>query len=201
MMAVAHVTGAGSEKVDIAQALQLNSFVYSMGVRADCNAPQAARSIANIIHFVGGRRPGDDELLWMKRAYGLMDQFEGVRRSSNACGRGPAEIDEFLFRLERGQRQPDLLQDADKRIGLTSKSTQALIDYLSGQSDDKTFDAAVQASKPTESGCGAYFDAMWFAQIKGKRASAQRYYDRLKAIDNPSCRPAQVYARKFNFGS
>jgi TM2 domain-containing membrane protein YozV len=200
IMATAHVTGAGGAKVDVAQALQLNSFVYSMGVRADCTGPQAARSIAHIIHFVGGRRPGDDELVWTKRAYGLMEQFEGVRRSSNACGRAHAEIDEFLFRLERGERHPEILQDADKRVGFTSKSTQALIDYFSGRSDDKAFEAAVQASKPAESGCGAYFDAMWFAQIKGKRAVAQRYYDRLKSIDKPSCRPALVYARKFNLG-
>lgn len=200
IIAMAHVTGAGGEKVDLTQAIQLNSFVYSMGVRADCVAPQAARSIALIIHFVGGRRPGDDELVWIKRAYGLMDEFEGPKMSSNACGRGHAEIDEFLYRLERGQRHPEILQDADKRIGFTSPSTQALIDYLSGQSDDRSFDAALQASKPAESGCGAYFDAMWFAQIKGKRAIAQRYFDRLKAIDKPSCHSATVYARKFNFG-
>lgn len=199
MMAMEYVTGTGGQKVDLQQALQLNSFAFSMGVRAGCAGPGAARSIARINHFLGGRRPSDDELTWLKRAYGLMDQFEPAAHSRNACGRSRAEIDEFLYRLERGQRHPELLRDASERVGFDSSAMDGLIEYLLEDSDEQAFGHAMEPVKPGESACAIYFDALWFAHIKRKQSAEKKYYARLKSVAVPACRTELAYARKFGF--
>ncbi|HET8823580.1 MAG TPA: hypothetical protein VFM77_00515 [Terriglobales bacterium] len=199
MMAVEHITGVGGQKVDLQQALQLNSFAFSIGIRGGCAPPSAARANARINHFLGARRPGDDELLWVKRAYGLLDQLAPMGRMRDVCGRSRVELDEFLYRLERGQGHPELLHDASERVGFDSPATDALIDYFSGQSDDNGFEHSMQSVKPGQAACDTYFDAMWFAQIKQKHAIAEKYFAHLKALNVPSCRQELAYARKFGF--
>lgn len=199
MMAVEHITGVGGQRVDMQQALQLNSFAFSIGIRGGCAPPTAARANARINHFLGVRRPGDDELVWLKRAHGLLDQFAPMGRMRDVCGRSRVELDEFLYRLERGQRHPELLHDASERVGFDSPATDALIDYLSGQSDEKGFEHAMQAVKPGQSACDTYFDAMWFAQIRQKHSVAAKYFSRLRALDIPGCRQELAYAQKFGF--
>lgn len=101
--------------------------------------------------------------------------------------------------MERGQRHPELLHDASERVGFDSPATDALIDYFSGQSDDKGFEHAMQSVKPGQAACDAYFDAIWFAQITQKHSLASKYFAHLKALDVPGCRQELAYTRKFGF--
>ncbi len=196
-MADAWLTGSGGQKVDINQALQLNSWAFSMGVQGECASSSSARSIAKIIHFTGVRRPGDDELAWIKRSYGLMDQLESARRDPDVCNRPGAEIEEFLYLLERGQRKKSILDDAENRRHADSTVTAAVIQLLSRTSDEKAFQASVDASKSKDAQCSAYFYALWYSEISKKPAAAENYYRRLTQIESSPCATELVYARKF----
>jgi len=72
-LASARVTGAGGQKVDVQEALNLHTGVYNSGLRYHCAGAVSALAIAEINYFTGVRRPGDDELEWTQKADGLLD--------------------------------------------------------------------------------------------------------------------------------
>lgn len=85
ILANARLTGDGEQKIDINEALDLHTMVFNTGLRYRCAAAHSAINIAEIIHFIGVRRTGDDELDWLKKSYALMDQMEITEGNRNVC--------------------------------------------------------------------------------------------------------------------
>lgn len=149
-----------------------------------------------IIHFTGVRRPGDNELDWVNKSYGLMDKLETADGNRNVCQRSEAEIEEFLLQLSQGQRKTSILQDAAGRLGDESPATGAVIQLFSGTASDAEFEATVQSSKPEQGRCSAYFDALWYAEIMKDDAAVQRYRQHLLDIGKFHCGEALALTSK-----
>lgn len=198
VMAAAKVTGDGGQKVDVNEALDLHTIVFNSGVRYRCAGALSALSIAEIVHFAGVRRPGDDELEWVNKSYALMDKLEAAEGNKNICQRSEAEVEEFLLQLSRGQRKESILHDAAGRLGDESSTTGAVIQLLSGSTNETEFEAAVQSSKSEGARCSAYFDALWYAEIMKDDSAARRYHQHLSEIGKFHCGEELVFASKFN---
>jgi hypothetical protein len=198
-LASARVTGAGGQKVDVQEALNLHTGVYNSGLRYHCAGAFSALAIAEINYFTGVRRPGDDELEWTKKAEGLLDQLELAEHNRNACHRVEFAVEDFLFQLSRGHKDENVLQDAISRLDDDSAPTKAVIQFISGAIDEAGFDAAMNSSKSQGERCSAYFDAMWFAKLRSEDAIARRYYQRIVDIGKFHCAEELTYANKFKF--
>jgi hypothetical protein len=198
-LASARVTGAGGQKVDVQEALNLHTGVYNSGLRYHCAGAFSALAIAEINYFTGVRRPGDDELEWTKKAEGLLDQLETMENNRNTCHRVEFEVEDFLFQLSRGHKDENVLQDAISRLDEDSGPTKAVIQFMSGAIDEAGFDAAMSASKSQGERCSAYFEAMWFAKLRSEDATARRYYQRIVEIGKFHCAEELTYATKFKF--
>jgi TM2 domain-containing membrane protein YozV len=197
VIARSKVTGDGGQKVNINEALDLHTIVFNSGVRYHCAGAVSAFSIANIVYFTGVHRPGDDELDWVKKSYGLMDKLETAEGNRNVCHRSDAEIEEFLLRLSRGQRDVSILQDAASRLGDDSPATRAVLQLFSGSASETEFDTAVQSTKSEGARCSAYFDAMWYAELTKQDALARRYHQHLSEIGSLHCSEELTFASKF----
>ncbi len=198
-LASARITGAGGEKVDVQEALKLHTSVYDSGLRFHCAGAFSAVTIAEINYFTGVRRPGDDELEWTKKAEGLLDHLETAENNRNVCQRAGIEVEDFLFQLSRGHKDENILQDAISRLDDDSASTKAVIQFISGAIDEAGFDSAVNSSKSQGARCSAYFDAMWYAELRNESAMARRYYQHLVDIGKFHCGEELAYATKFKF--
>lgn len=198
ILANARLTGDGEQKVDINEALDLHTMVFNTGVRYRCAAAHSAINIAEIIHFTGVRRTGDDELDWLKKSYALMDQLEMTDGDKNVCSRSHAEVEEFLFQLSRGKMMPNLLQDAAGRLDSQSSSEKSVIQFLSGSMRQPEFNLAVEGTKSERDRCTAFFDAMWYAHLTKNDALAKAYHHRLLELGNFQCGDRLVYASKLN---
>ena len=198
-LATAKVTGQGGMKIDIVGALDLHNSVFNSGLKYHCAGAYSALDIAGINYFTGVRRAGDDELEWTKRADGLLDKLEIAENNRNVCERAEIEVDEFLFQLSQGHRDDNILQDALSRADDDSVPTKAMVQFISGAIDEAGFDAAVNASKLPGARCSAYFDAMWYAEMRGEGAMARRNYQHLVDIGKLYCGEELVFAKKFKF--
>jgi len=198
IIANARLTGDGGQKTDVHEALDLHTMVFNTGVKYRCAGAWSALSIAEIVHFTGVRRAGDNELDWVNKSYSLMDKVEGAEGNKNVCDRAHAEVEEFLFRLSRGQRKPGLLQDAAAKLGDESPTLNALIQMLSGSTTEGAFEAEIQSAKREQDRCSAYFDAMWYAHLMKQGAMARHYHERMSEIGDFHCGLGLAYASKLN---
>ncbi len=199
ILAGARVTGVGGEKVDVHEALGLHTSVYNTGTKFYCAGAYSAVTIAEINYFTGVRRPGDDELEWTKKADGLLDQLEISQNNRNVCDRSDIEVEEFLFELSMGHRNDNILQDALSRMDNDSVTTKTLIQFISGAIDEKDFDAAVSSNPSEDERCSAYFEAMWYSELRAEDAMARRLHQHLLDIGKAHCAENLVYASKFKF--
>jgi hypothetical protein len=198
-MANARITGSGGQKVDLNEALALNTSVYNTGIKSQCAGALSAMGIAEITYFTGVSRPGDDVLEWTRKADGLLDQVEALGSNRNACQRAEIEVEEFLFELSRGHRDDNILQDALSRLDENSVATKAEIQFISGALDEAEFSSAVNSIKSQDGQCSAYFDAMWYAELRGEGAMARRFDQHLADIGKFHCGQELVFAQKFKF--
>jgi TM2 domain-containing membrane protein YozV len=198
-LASARITGEDGGKVDVNKALDLYTSVYDSGIKFHCVGAYSAGEIALINHFMGVQRSGDDEIEWMKKAEGLLDKLEAVENNRNVCHRAGMEVSEFLFQLSRGHRDDTILQDAVSRLDDDSGATRAVIQFISGAIDESGFDSAVQARKSPGERCTAYFDAMWYAELRNEVAMARRFDQKLVEIGKFHCGEHLVYAGKYKF--
>ncbi len=199
IMASARITGSGGQRVDVNEALALNTIVYNTGTSFQCAGAYSAIEIAEINYFTGIRRPEDDELEWTRKADGLFDQLEAPGSQSNVCQRAELEVEEFLLQLSQGHRDDNILQDALSRLDEKSATTRAVIQFISGALDESELGAAVDANKSPDERCSAYFDAMWYADLRGEGAMARRLDQRLVDIGKFHCAEGLVFAKKFKF--
>ncbi len=197
-LAGAYIAGWAGIPPDPAKALDLNLKVFETGTKYTCAGAHAAHDIANLIYFAGVSYPKDnDTVSWMQKSYALSDVIEARPGSKNRCDGSGARVEEFLYRLARGERQNELLTQATRYLGDDSAEA-ALINYFSGSLNVKAFEAAVESSKSDEVRCLAYFRAMLYAHLAGDRALVNKFYEPLTKFDQATCPYYLVYARKFH---
>jgi hypothetical protein len=199
LMANARVTGDGGVKVDFKQALEYHSRVFATGTDYHCAGSESARSIAAIIYFTGVRRPDDDELEWLQKSYALTDKLQGAAINVT-CGRFEAEVEEFLYRLARGERKDSILQDAAKvgpGLGMGPAVRKAVLDYLGGAESNDAFAATIAASKNDFDFCWANLYGLWYSELTRNRLQGKRYHLGLARSDH-KCGLQLVYAKKFS---
>jgi hypothetical protein len=197
-LAGAYTVGLGGIQPDPAKALDLNLKVFETGTNYRCSGSLAAVAIARLIYFMGAKYPKDnDPVSWMHKSYALSDAIEARPSSKNKCDGSGARIEEFLYRLARGDRQKELLTQATENLGDDTTALTALVDYFSGTIDMKAFEATVESSKSEASRCSAYFHAMWYASLIGAADVSNRFYDSLLKFDRLTCPGFLAFARKF----
>jgi len=199
IMANARLTGQGGVKVDIQQALEYHSRVFATGIGYHCAGAESARTIAEIIYFTGVRRPGDDELEWLQKSYGLTDKLQATG-ATTTCSRFEAEVDEFLYRLSRGERKDSILQEAANvgpGLGMGLAMRKAVLEYLAGAETDDAFAATIAASKNDFEFCQASLYGLWYSELTKNRSQGTRYRLALARSDH-RCGVELDYARKFS---
>ncbi len=199
IMANARLTGAGDQKIDFREAINYHLKVFDTGIQYRCAGALSAQGIAAIAYFTGTTAPQGDELAWLKKAYGLLDQLQSSVRDASVCGRSDMMIDEFLYRLARGDRQEKLLDEASAHLEPDSHTTQAIIGFLSGQITPNGFSVAVAQAKTEGAKCDAYFDALWYEELMKRHDLAHQYYQNLVDVGHSACDVELVFARKFKF--
>jgi hypothetical protein len=199
IMADALLTGKGNQKVDFPQAIEYHLKVFNTGIQYRCAGAYSARSIAGIEYFTGTPAPQGDELTWLKKAYKLLDQLKSRDGDVRVCGKSDMLIDEFLYRLARGDRQEKLLDEASAVLEPDSNTSQAIIGYLSGQITPLGFSATVTHAKTEPAKCAAYFDALWYEEVTRRHDLARQHYQRMVDLGKSTCEVEILFARKFKF--
>jgi hypothetical protein len=202
LMANARFTGESGVKIDIQQALEYHSRVFATGIDYRCAGPESARTIAAIIYFTGVRRPGDDELEWLQKSYELSDKLQASNAPST-CARFEAEVEEFLYRLSRGERKDSILQEAanlGQGSGMGPAIRKAVLDYLAGAETNDAFAATIAASKNDFEFCRASLYGLWYSELTKNRPQGKRYHLALARSDH-GCRTELIYAKKFSVTS
>lgn len=197
-LAGAYVAGWGGVQPDAAKALELNLKAFDSGNKNVCAGAYAAVSIAGLIYFTGAYPEDHDPVSWIHKSYPLFDAIESRPSSKDTCGGSTARIEEFLYRLSRGDRQDDLLSEAAQHLGADPRSRPDLIKYLRGSLDAKAFEAAVESSKLDGDRCYSYFHAMWYAYLKGDTALVNKFYEPIARFDRHTCPASLIFAKKFH---
>ena len=195
IMAEARLTGQGNQKVDFRAAIDYHLKVFNTGTRYHCAGAYSAQRIAAIGYFTGTATPQGDELYWIKKAVDLLDQLAAASNSAQGCELSGVLIDEFLYRLARGDRQDALLNDASGKPTLDDNATNAVVGLLSGRLTPNGFSTAMGLVKTDLGKCSGYFRAMWYAELIKRQDLAQNYHQQIQRMS--SCGTELLFARKF----
>ncbi len=176
---------------DIKKALALHAEVVKTGIQARCAGIYSAEAMADIIHFTGVRRPGDDELEWLEEGKALFRQLQEKEKTKDTCDGASIGNKEFMIRRDRGESRVDLL---DKVIDNTTvPHTREVAQYLEGAIDESQFESLAKAAPSNE--CRSHFFAAWRAKQNGDREALQRHYEAMAKFLPKSCRADAMYVR------
>lgn len=195
IMANARLTGQGNQKVDFRAAIDYHLKVFNTRTRYHCAGAYSAQNIAAIAYFTGTAAPQGDELNWIDKAVDLVSQLMAGNSKGDGCELAGILIDEFLYRLARGDRQDALLDEASAKPTLDANGTNALVGLLSGRLTQTGFSSAMALAKTDLLKCSGYFRAMWYAELTKRQDLAQNYYQQIQRM--PSCGTELLFARKF----
>ena len=194
-MAAAHVSGAGAVKIDLKRALDLNARVYGTGVTYGCAGAYAARDNGMILYFGDVQHGPAEELEWLSRSRGVLDQLGKAQKMRNPCNRAKFEAIEYLVRYSQGDDRKAMLKTALELA--ESPEDKAISRYLSGAIGDEAFSAAAMKSDSKYASCQMHFIAMWAAEINRNRTLSDEHLAAMKDIGPEFCGTELTYARKF----
>jgi hypothetical protein len=191
-VAAARVTGEGGVKVDLGQALAMNSQVFNSGTNYGCAGAYAARNNALIIFFTRTGRPAGEALEWLDRSKRLLDALPG-----NSCARSRFDVMEYLVRYAGDDRaKATALKTAMQHAA--NDEDRAVVRYLAGSIDEKAFRARI-ALTPSKAGkCDLHFIAMWNAEVNRNVGLSRDHYRAMQAIGAEACGPELAYMKKFD---
>ena len=194
-IAAAKVTGAGGMKIDIPQAMYWNAKVYSAGTGYGCAGAYSARDNSLILHFMVPNHRPQEEIEWLNRGRGLLDELAVKEKSSNPCNRTRFDVFEYLMRLSQGDERKPLLKSALERA--QAEEDKATARYLSGTIDDDAFRAvaAKALSKPAQ--CSMHFVAMWSAEINRNAALSREHLRSMRDLGQEFCATELAYVKKY----
>lgn len=193
VMAVAMLTGTEGIPRDINGALAMHKEVYDTGIGYTCAGSYSARSIAFIVHFTDASLDDRSGLDWLRRASGLADQVKARAGGLDVCNTLSYRIDEYLMRLEAGQREDELLSPLQ---GSDSPLRPVVLDYLLGKASDTAYTAEL-GKMDAPSRCGYAFLGLWKSSIDGNAGAARSYRSILaEKPDELACASNLVYAER-----
>jgi hypothetical protein len=173
IMASARLTGAGGVAVNVAESIRLNEEVYQTGTDYRCAGANSALVIAQILHFTGARGQAVDDLAWLRRANGLLDELARDGNSDDLCGRSVFEASEYLFRLGGGEDRKEVLAAAGARKA--GNAYKLVVDYLLGTISPQAFRDALAGVPVRHVACRMNFLAAWHARLLKNDALAERH--------------------------
>jgi len=179
---------------DIRHILDLHAKVVATGTYAMCAGQFSAVSEAKLIHFTGVGRPGDDDIGLLDKAQTFYGQLKDRLHTADPCGGGRIGIDQYMMRLDRGERRPELLEDVEQHE--SSALWLRVASYLKGTTDEAGLAKAIAASQGFET-CELHFYAAWKARQEGKKDAAQAHYDAMLKIDPGHCSPERMEMRRY----
>ena len=194
IMASARLTGAGGVAVDISQSIALNKMVYDTGTDFRCAGAYSALANAQIIHFAALQGQAVGELEWMSRAYALLDELQKEEKNDNPCDRSFFELTEYLMRLARGERKPELLRAAAGRTA--GNDLRPAARHLLGEINRDAFEQSIQDIALKHMQCSAHFIAAWSAALERDMARSARHTEAMKALGRCDISLALMRLRK-----
>jgi hypothetical protein len=194
-MAAAHVSGAAAVKIDLKRALDLNAKVYGAGIAYGCAGANAARDNAMILYFGDLAHPGAEELEWLARSRGVLDELGKTTKMRNPCNRAKLETFEYLMRLAQGDERKALVK-ASLDLAETPED-KAIGRYVAGALGDDDYLKVAAKSDSKYAQCSMHFIAMWIAEINRNRTLSGEHLAAMKEIGAEFCGTELTYARKF----
>lgn len=196
VMAEAKTIGVAGIKPDLKEAVALHVEVYQTGTDYTCAGVFSAYSIARIVHFTDVRPDANDEFVWIRKVYRLLDQIKVNNQGREPCGNFAFQVGEYLMRLEGGENRPDPIREVLMKEEL-SETERVMIRYLLDEADDREFQAKVLDKKRDSVRCDYAFLGLWKSAIS-KRMEAVRNYHRLMegGKGDDSCAQNLLFARK-----
>lgn len=189
-VAAARVSGAGGVKVDVDQALAMNSQVFNSGINYGCAGAYAARNNALIIYFTKTRRPAGEALEWLDRSKRLLDALP-----ANSCARARFDVLEYLVRYSGNDgARAAALKTAMQHAA--SDADRGVVNYLVDGKED-AFRALI-ARQPSKAGkCDLHFIAMWNAEVNRNTGLSRDHYRAMQEVGPEACGPELAYVKKF----
>jgi hypothetical protein len=186
-VADARVTGVGGVKVDVDQALAMNTQVFNSGTNYGCAGAYAARNNALIIFFTQTKRPAGEALEWLDRSKRLFD--------SNSCARARFDVIEYLMRYSADDpKRGAQLKAAASHA--TNDDDRAILRYLAN-GDEDAFRAQIARAPTKAAKCDLHFIAMWNAEVNRNGGVARDHYRAMQALGPEACGPELAYVKKF----
>lgn len=196
VMAEAKTTGVAGIKPDLKEAVALHVEVYKTGTDYMCAGIYSAYSIAKIVHFTNVRPDDDDEFVWIRRVYRLLDQVKVRTNGQEPCGSISYQIVEYLMRLEGGENRPDHMREALTNEDIL-EGDRVMIRYLLGEVDDREFQVKVLDTKQESARCDYAFLGLWKAAISKRLDVAQHYRRMIEGKKTDTyCAQSLLFARK-----
>ena len=198
MVAEAMVAGVEGIAANPRAALDLHTKVYDEAYDDPCIRSESAASNARISYFMGIKAENRSGLDWLRRARRVADEAKVRASNVDICGGSHLQIDEYLMRLEEGDRQLSLVRDLPKEDP-SSTMTGVLVGYLMDEEEDKdAFKKAVGAVKNPYMKCEYAFLGLWKAGASKRSSDVQAYWSLMQpGKDGNACAQKLLFARKF----
>lgn len=195
VLATALLTGQDGVAQDFNAALALHKEVYDTGITYACAGAFSAHSIAFITHFTNAKLDDRTGLDWLRRAGGLADQFKTRSGGADICNGAGFRVDEYMMRLEAGQRDEGLVSFIRSEDSTLDSFT---ADYLLGQSNDRMFMSELRKLDDVSLKCGYAFFGAWKASIDRNKSAARDFRAVIEQNrEDFSCAIYSIYSEKF----
>jgi predicted small lipoprotein YifL len=181
---------------DIRNAIGLHALVVQTGIQARCAGQYSADTMANLLHFTGVRRPGDDEIAMLDKAQTLNQELKDAIHAKDPCSDGgKIAIDQYMMQFDRGENH-EILLDQTIQDG-AEPLWQLIAGYLRSKIDDAKMDEVIAASGP-QNACLLNFYVAWRATQNGDKPRAQKHYQALTKLPSAvDCAEEPLMMRRY----
>jgi len=179
---------------DIRHALDLHATVVDTGNRARCAGQFSAVTMAQLIHFTGIERPGSDEIALLDNAQSLYQNLKSTTGAKDPCGGARIGLDEYMMRLDRGDRQESYLNS------VLEQSSSPLWRRIAGYMQDRVSDAELTqtiAGADPQDACIYHFYAAWRATQRHQLRIAREHYNAMAGLDVQDCGPNTLMMQRY----
>ncbi|MBO6634147.1 hypothetical protein [Parvibaculum sp.] len=200
IIASAKIGGSIGVKKDLPGAVALHQEAYATGLDYGCSGTHSAYSLARVAHFMGTKAEGRSALDWLRRAHRLADQAKVRAQTGDVCGGSFMSAYEYLFRLEKGERKPALLDQVVAGIedSQLPKPLDRMQVYLGGRSDYKAFRASIDEVRDAHSRCEYAFVGLWYAALSNQKTAARSFREILQRDgQDTTCAENLAYSARY----
>jgi hypothetical protein len=177
----------------IRHVLDLHASVVNTGNHNRCAGQYSALTMAKLIHFTGIKRPGDDDVALVDTAQTLFRQYKETVRTSDPCGSERIGLDQFMMRVDRGERHEAFLDEVEQNS--RSPLWRQIAGYLHGRTSDSELLKNFAAGDAGEI-CQIHFYAAWKAMQDGKGEAARGHCQAMLRLPADDCVEESLMMRR-----